>query len=126
MSKIYWSAKTLSFYPEELYYRYKECKSLPEDIIEIDRDIFSTYSGQPPEGKTRSVLNGMPAWGDLPVKEVSITDIAEAALIEIRTYLNQEYLMMNLAIPQEYVDYQKKLKSVISGESDTLPEKPNS
>lgn len=38
----------------------------PEDAVDVDDDVFLMFSGTPPIGKRRGVVNGMPAWVDIP------------------------------------------------------------
>ncbi|EFN9929941.1 tail fiber assembly protein [Enterobacter roggenkampii] len=38
----------------------------PEDAVDVDDDVFLMFSGTPPIGKRRGVVNGMPAWVDVP------------------------------------------------------------
>ncbi|HIE7558563.1 TPA: tail fiber assembly protein [Citrobacter amalonaticus] len=55
------SPKNLTFYAQEYIGRYHE---IPTDAVEISDEVFSVYSGIPPEGKILSSVNGMPAWSD--------------------------------------------------------------
>ncbi|MDT7073624.1 tail fiber assembly protein [Citrobacter amalonaticus] len=55
------SPKKLTFYAKEYADRYHE---IPNDAVEISDEVFSVYSGIPPEGKILSSENGMPAWAD--------------------------------------------------------------
>ena len=38
----------------------------PEDAVDVDDDVFLVFSATPPIGKHRGVVNGMPAWVDIP------------------------------------------------------------
>lgn len=61
------SKATLNFYPKELKVSYQAAGSWPDDGVEVDDDIFSTFTGQPPDGKQRGAdYNGYPAWVNLP------------------------------------------------------------
>ncbi|XPP73241.1 tail fiber assembly protein [Serratia liquefaciens] len=61
------SAKTNSFYPDELLQDYINNQSLPDDVIPVTESVFQTYTGQPPAGKARGYdVKGLPAWIDIP------------------------------------------------------------
>ncbi|MCC8460165.1 tail fiber assembly protein [Photorhabdus aegyptia] len=64
----YYSAKTNAFYPIELQQNYIASGSLPDDIIEVDFDIYQEYAANnAPEGKYRIAgQNGLPEWTDIP------------------------------------------------------------
>ena len=38
----------------------------PEDAVDVDDDVFLMFSATPPIGKSRGVVNGLPAWVDIP------------------------------------------------------------
>lgn len=67
MSK-YFSPSKNSFYPSEFFSAYEEAGTLPEDLVEVSEEIFNEYILQPPEGKIRGVVGGMPAWVDVTPK----------------------------------------------------------
>lgn len=74
------SATTLSFYPKELLAVYTEAGTLPDDLIEIDDDIYHQFINQPSAGKMRGVSKkGMPLWVDVPAPIVTADDIAATA-----------------------------------------------
>ncbi|AKH62883.1 MULTISPECIES: tail fiber assembly protein [Photorhabdus] len=64
----YYSAKTNAFYPIELKENYIAAGSLPDDIMEINSDIYYEYAANnAPEGKYRIAgKNGLPEWADIP------------------------------------------------------------
>ncbi|HDM8084439.1 TPA: tail fiber assembly protein [Yersinia enterocolitica] len=74
------SATTLSFYPKELLAVYTEAGTLPDDLIEIDDDIYHQFINQSSAGKMRGVSkSGMPLWVDVPASVVTADDIAATA-----------------------------------------------
>lgn len=63
----HFSAKTNSFYPDELLQDYINNQSLPDDVISVGESVFQTYTNQPPSGKTRGYdENGHPVWIEIP------------------------------------------------------------
>ena len=65
--KYRYSGETNSFYPWALIDDYKRANSWPENGADVGENIFTEYSGTPPEGKTRAPdANGKPSWIDEP------------------------------------------------------------
>ncbi|MGV7959651.1 tail fiber assembly protein [Photorhabdus tasmaniensis] len=64
----YYSAKTNAFYPIELKENYIAAGSLPDDIMEVNSDVYYEYAANnAPEGKYRIAgKNGLPEWADIP------------------------------------------------------------
>lgn len=60
------SAKNNAFYPISLQSEYEQAGSWPEDGIEIADNIVSEFMVTAPAGKMRVVVDGMPAWIDIP------------------------------------------------------------
>ena len=84
--KYRYSGETNSFYPWALFDDYKQANAWPENGADVDEDIFTEYSGTPPEGKTRGPdVNGKPSWIDVqpPSKEEQIiaAEFQKAALL---------------------------------------------
>ncbi|QHM72476.1 tail fiber assembly protein [Mixta intestinalis] len=77
----YWfSPKHNAFYPEALKEAYINAGTLPDDLIETTEKIFIEFSGMPPAGKIRGANDkGLPCWDDLPVVEVSISELKTQA-----------------------------------------------
>ncbi|EPD8659283.1 tail fiber assembly protein [Yersinia enterocolitica] len=74
------SATTLSFYPKELLAVYTEAGTLPDDLIEIDDDVYAQFSDKQPIGKKRGAnKKGMPVWVDIPAPIVTADDITATA-----------------------------------------------
>lgn len=69
----YWfSPANNAFYPVALKESYVNAGSLPNDLIEVEDNVFSEFSATPPEGKLRGIgADGMPIWIDIPVVEES-------------------------------------------------------
>ncbi|MCV4306168.1 tail fiber assembly protein [Escherichia coli] len=87
MNSYYFSPSTLAFYPEDLMSLYEAAGTVPDDIIAVSADVFATYSGISPQGKTRGATEeGQPAWVDLPPlsheEEVELADSEKQSRIE--------------------------------------------
>ena len=77
----------------------------------------------------RGVLNGKIIDYTPPVPPVPIATQAETALVSARTYVNNNYTMLNEATPTEWVVYLKALMAIANGTdttSTTLPTAPTS
>lgn len=61
------SAKNNAFYPISLQSEYEHAGSWPEDGIEIADNIVFEFMVTAPTGKMRAVVDGMPAWIDIPL-----------------------------------------------------------
>lgn len=66
MNNYKFSPKTNSFYPESLLELYKEAGTLPDDLLGVSDEVYSIFSGQPPDGKVRGNNDGVPTWVDIP------------------------------------------------------------
>lgn len=63
----YFSPTTLGFFPSFLEPFYKTSGSWPDDAVGVSDQDFATYaSTEPPLGKKLGVVNGQPAWVDIP------------------------------------------------------------
>ncbi|MGL9719924.1 tail fiber assembly protein [Symbiopectobacterium sp.] len=64
----YYSAKENTFCPAELRQSYIDAGSFPEDVIEVNDDVWLEFAGNPPpDGKERAVGEaGLPVWIDIP------------------------------------------------------------
>ncbi|HAT7555759.1 TPA: tail fiber assembly protein [Citrobacter freundii] len=60
------SPSTRGFYPEPMREIYEQAASLPPDTIVVSEDVRNTYNNTPPSGKCMIVVDGLPAWGDIP------------------------------------------------------------
>lgn len=84
--KYRYSGETNSFYPWALFDDYKRANAWPENGADVDEDIFTEYSGTPPEGKTRGPdVNGEPSWIDVPPpskeEQIIAAEFQKAALL---------------------------------------------
>ncbi|HAL9531822.1 tail fiber assembly protein [Escherichia coli] len=66
MQKYIFSADKNAFFPVELKIAYQESGEWPDDGIEIDDTVAAEFMKEAPEGKYRGVIDGMPAWIDIP------------------------------------------------------------
>lgn len=54
------------FYPFAMENDYIAAGVWPENGQDVDEDVFSEFTGQPPAGKTRMAgIDGLPAWEDI-------------------------------------------------------------
>ena len=66
MGQYKFSATTTSFYPVGLLDMYENAGTLPADLVDVSDEDYTTFTGQPPEGKTRGSKGDKPAWVDIP------------------------------------------------------------
>lgn len=66
MNQYKFSATTTSFYPVDLLDMYENAGTLPADLVDVSDEDYTTFTGQPPEGKTRGSKGDKPAWVDIP------------------------------------------------------------
>ncbi|RWT91141.1 tail fiber assembly protein [Citrobacter freundii] len=89
----YWfSPSNNAFYPEELKGFYIAAGSLPVDLVEVEEGVFNEFTSDPPAGKTRGVIDGMPAWTDAPLPTEEEAIIAAEAEKQARIDLANEYM----------------------------------
>ncbi|MBG6243098.1 MAG: tail fiber assembly protein [Candidatus Symbiopectobacterium sp. Dall1.0] len=61
------SAKNLSFYPLVMKEDYVDAGSWPDDGVEVDEGVYSTFTQNIPSGKQRGAdEKGYPCWVDIP------------------------------------------------------------
>lgn len=91
MNKYKWSAKYNAFFPIEMLPAYQSSWDDLSDLIDIDDTVEAEFNGEPPEGKVRGVVDGMPAWVDvpLPTYEEKIAD-AEAMKLSLKDNADSE------------------------------------
>ncbi|MDM3523660.1 tail fiber assembly protein [Citrobacter sp. Ca226] len=91
MNKYKWSAKYNAFFPIEMLPAYQSSWDDLSDLIDIDGAVEAEFNGEPPEGKVRGVVDGMPAWVDvpLPTYEEKIAD-AEAMKLSLKDNADSE------------------------------------
>ena len=66
MNKYKWSAKYNAFFPIEMLPAYQSSWDDLSDLIDIDDTVEAEFNGELPVGKVRGVVDGMPAWVDVP------------------------------------------------------------
>lgn len=64
--KVYYSPSTNEFYKDEWRQLYIDAGTLPNDLVEISSELYFSFLGPAPEGKTRGCVEGMPAWVNYP------------------------------------------------------------
>lgn len=62
----FYSAKNNAFYDEGLMDSYVAANSWPDDAIEVSNEVFVEFISNPPAGKVRAPVDGLPAWADIP------------------------------------------------------------
>ncbi|MWF42579.1 tail fiber assembly protein, partial [Escherichia coli] len=84
-------------YPYELQSLYVEKGEWPEEKgVDIDEVIFREYFyDTPPEGKYRGVIDGMPAWIDIPPptheEQIAAAELKKQQLInQVNEYINSK------------------------------------
>lgn len=64
---IVYSKTTNAFYLEDNKANYQAENAWPDDVVNVSVEVFSEFSGVPPEGKIRVAgKNGLPEWQDIP------------------------------------------------------------
>ncbi|HDV3818606.1 TPA: tail fiber assembly protein [Escherichia coli] len=66
MNKYKWSAKHLAFFPESWLSSYEAAGWDLSDLIDVNDDVYMSFTSPPPSGKTLGAKGGMPAWVDIP------------------------------------------------------------
>lgn len=66
MRKYVFGAKKNAFFPVELKSSYQDSGEWPDDGVEVENSVATEFMLEPPEGKYRGVIAGMPAWIDIP------------------------------------------------------------
>ncbi|HHL2562317.1 TPA: phage tail protein [Yersinia enterocolitica] len=70
------------FFPYSSMEDYKQAGMWPEFGVDVDEDIFTLYTGEPPVGKVRGSIDGMPAWVDVsPQQPLTSDELAAKARI---------------------------------------------
>lgn len=63
--KYVFSAINNAFYPIVLKSVYEAAGNWPGDGVGVADSVYDEFTGEPPDEKTRGVLNGMPHWIDI-------------------------------------------------------------
>ncbi|HCB1823619.1 TPA: tail fiber assembly protein [Citrobacter amalonaticus] len=125
MQKYVFSAKKNAFFPVELKSSYQKAGEWPNDGIEIEDSVATEFMQEPPEGKYRNVIAGMPAWVDIPppTQEELISAAeqvrkqllahADAVMLDWRTELIlAEINDANIAKLSAWLAYKNEVKAV--------------
>ncbi|HDT6601772.1 tail fiber assembly protein [Citrobacter freundii] len=91
MQKYVFSAKNNAFFPVELKSSYQKAGEWPNDGIEIEDSVATEFMQEPPEGKYRNVIAGMPAWVDIPPPtQEELSAVAELRKANLRMRADSE------------------------------------
>lgn len=95
MQKYIFSAEKNAFFPVELKIAYQESGEWPDDGIEIDDTVAAEFMKEAPEGKYRGVIDGMPAWIDIPPptheEQIAAAELEKQQLInQVNEYINSK------------------------------------
>lgn len=91
MQKYVFSAKKNAFFPVELKSSYHKAGEWPNDGIEIEDSVATEFMQEPPEGKYRNVIAGMPAWVDIPPPtQEELSAVAELKKANLRMRADSE------------------------------------
>lgn len=67
LNMYFYSPSTDVFIPESLVEVYRDAGTLPIDLIEVSMTVYEEYAaGNPPTGKIRGAVDGLPAWVNQP------------------------------------------------------------
>lgn len=66
MNTYKWSAKYNAFFPISMLPAYQSSWDDLSDLIDIDDTVEAEFNRDFPVGKVRGVVDGMPAWVDVP------------------------------------------------------------
>ncbi len=92
-----------AFYPVSMKDIYVAAGSWPEEGIEVSEEVFNTFSGISPDGKTRGQDDeGMPAWVDLPAPtKEALTLQTESKRLELKRSADSEIAWRQDAVDAE-------------------------
>ncbi|QAA02004.1 tail fiber assembly protein [Escherichia coli] len=88
------SPKYIAFYANTLKANYYELAGIwPDDAFEVSDDVTKEFTAQPPNGKKLGVIDGLPAWVDVPPptyeEEVAAAELEKQIKIEqANDYIN--------------------------------------
>ncbi|HAW1857229.1 TPA: tail fiber assembly protein [Escherichia coli] len=89
----FYSSENNAFYAAELRHVYLEAGSWPNDALEVTDECFSEFTSEPPEGKKRAAVDGIPCWVDIPPP--SHEDLIAAAINQKRSLISEANDYMN-------------------------------
>ncbi|EIF9806307.1 tail fiber assembly protein [Escherichia coli] len=95
MNNYVWSALHVSFFPKAMLQDYESAGWNLSDVVDVVDDIFQTYRSMPPEGKILGVVDGMPAWIDIPPptheEQIAAAELEKQQLInQVNEYMNSK------------------------------------
>ena len=116
--RVYFSASSLAFYPEDFKKDYEKSRTWPVDTVLVSPETFDEYALQEkPIGKRLSSENGFPAWvDDTPTK---LQDTAnergwrnmELGRADIELYKVQDSDNKSTGSVSDWRSYRKALRS---------------
>ncbi|EEX2874306.1 tail fiber assembly protein [Escherichia coli] len=90
MNNYKWSAKYNAFFPVALLPEYKATWEL-SDLVDVSDAVQAEFCREAPEGKIRGVVDGMPAWIDIPPPSTAeIAELAEIKKSQLRVVADVE------------------------------------
>lgn len=93
--KVYYSPSTNEFYKDDWLQLYIDAGTLPNDLVEITNELYLSFLGAAPEGKTRGSVEGMPAWVNYP--EPSNDEKKKQELQDLSTQYKSDIQELNAA-----------------------------
>lgn len=91
MNKYKWSAKYNAFFPVSLLPSYEEHWEDLSDLVDVDDDVEIEFNREPPDGKVRVVIDGLPAWADTPaLTQEELAAMAEQMKSSLRSTADSE------------------------------------
>ena len=108
MNKYKWSAKYNAFFPIEMLPAYQSSWDDLSDLIDIDDTVEAEFNGELPVGKVRGVVDGMPAWVDVPppTYEEKIAD-AEKMKLSLKANADSEIAWRQDAVDAGIATYEE-------------------
>lgn len=88
LNMYFYSPSTDVFIPEALIEVYRDAGTLPDDLIQVTDKTYQKFAaGNPPAGKIRGAVDGLPAWVNQP--PLTGAELQEIALQEKTRKLEQ-------------------------------------
>lgn len=92
----YYSPSVNSFYPSELKESYVAVGSLPDDVVEVDDEIFVEFStSEAPSGKVRVAgEDNIPCWADIIIKIEDVKAEVITKIKALRDFITADYIII--------------------------------
>ncbi|EBZ1621346.1 tail fiber assembly protein [Salmonella enterica subsp. enterica serovar Pomona] len=95
MNNYVWSALHVSFFPKAMLQDYESAGWNLSDAVDVGDSLFHTYRAMPPDGKMLGVVDGMPAWIDIPPptheEQIAAAELEKQQLInQVNEYINSK------------------------------------